>query len=76
MIKPGKYSEGGLWIRPAKKWNETVAHNGRLVNCFTRIDEIDDNDDTHAMKRFVNFQWVIPKGTLKPIDSRTKAVKQ
>lgn len=30
------YGEGGLWVRPAGMWNETVEVGGRAVTRFTR----------------------------------------
>lgn len=29
------YGEGGVWVRPASMWNETVTHNGAQVARFT-----------------------------------------
>jgi hypothetical protein len=34
------YGEGGLWVRPAEMWSETVEHNGRHVKRFTHVDDI------------------------------------
>lgn len=33
------YGEGGLWVRPAAMWNETVEREGRRVPRFVRIEE-------------------------------------
>lgn len=33
------YGEGGLWVRPAAMWNETVEHEGKTVLRFTPIEE-------------------------------------
>ena len=33
------YGEGGLWVRPASMWNETVERDGKTVRRFTYIDE-------------------------------------
>ena len=33
------YGEGGLWVRPAAMWNETVTVDGRPVRRFTYIGE-------------------------------------
>ena len=33
------YEGGGLWVRPAEMWNETVERDGRTVSRFTYIDE-------------------------------------
>jgi len=32
------YGEGGVWVRPAFMWNETVEHEGKICQRFTRID--------------------------------------
>lgn len=32
------YGEGGLWVRPARMWNETVERDGRIVLRFTPMD--------------------------------------
>ena len=31
------YGDGGLWVRPAAMWNESVEHDGQRVPRFTRI---------------------------------------
>ena len=33
------YGEGGLWVRPAAMWNETVTHEGVLQPRFARVKE-------------------------------------
>lgn len=33
------YREGGLWVRPAAMWNETVERDGKTYRRFTRIDD-------------------------------------
>ena len=33
------YGEGGLWVRPAEMWNETVLHEGKEVKRFEFISE-------------------------------------
>ena len=32
------YGDGGVWVRPASMWNETVEHNGETVSRFTFIE--------------------------------------
>lgn len=32
------YGEGGLWVRPASMWNETVERDGTVYRRFTFID--------------------------------------
>lgn len=31
------YGEGGIWVRPASMWNETVEREGRTYRRFTYI---------------------------------------
>ena len=33
------YGEGGLWVRPASMWNETVTRDGHTFPRFTYIGE-------------------------------------
>lgn len=33
------YGKGGLWVRPAAMWNETVERNGKSLKRFTYIGE-------------------------------------
>ena len=33
------YGEGGVWVRPAKMWNEEVEHEGKIVRRFTYLGE-------------------------------------
>lgn len=33
------YGEGGLWVRPASMWEETVEWNGQTFRRFTLIEE-------------------------------------
>ena len=32
------YGEGGVWVRPASMWNETVERDGMTFSRFTPID--------------------------------------
>ena len=32
------YGEGGVWVRPAEMWNETVERDGKTYRRFTKID--------------------------------------
>lgn len=32
------YGEGGVWVRPAEMWNETVERDGKTCRRFTKID--------------------------------------
>ncbi len=33
------YGDGGVWVRPASMWNETVERDGKVYQRFTRITE-------------------------------------
>ena len=33
------YGEGGLWVRPAAMWEETVERDGKTVQRFTYLGE-------------------------------------
>lgn len=33
------YGEGGLWVRPAAMWNETVERDGKTFRRFTPVEE-------------------------------------
>ena len=33
------YGDGGLWVRPAAMWNETVERDGKAYQRFTYIGE-------------------------------------
>lgn len=33
------YGEGGLWVRPAAMWDETVQRDGKIFQRFTLIEE-------------------------------------
>ena len=35
------YGDGGLWVRPADMWNETVERNGKMYRRFYRLDRIE-----------------------------------
>ena len=33
------YGEGGVWVRPASMWNETVVRDGKSFRRFTPVEE-------------------------------------
>ncbi len=33
------YGEGGIWVRPAYMWDETVTANGKEVKRFTAVED-------------------------------------
>ncbi|MBR4304571.1 MAG: DUF1653 domain-containing protein [Clostridia bacterium] len=33
------YGEGGIWVRPASMWNDTVERDGKIYKRFTYIGE-------------------------------------
>lgn len=36
------YGEGGLWVRPASMWDETVERDGKTFKRFTYIGEAEE----------------------------------
>jgi len=39
VVYQALYGEGGIWVRPAEMWNETVERDGKVFQRFTKIDE-------------------------------------
>lgn len=39
VVYKALYGEGGVWVRPAHMWNETVVYNGESVPRFKYIGE-------------------------------------
>lgn len=39
VVYKALYGEGGVWVRPAAMWNETVERDGQTYQRFTYIDE-------------------------------------
>ena len=39
VVYKALYSEGGVWVRPADMWNETVIRDGVTYQRFTRIED-------------------------------------
>ncbi len=39
VVYKALYGEGGLWVRPAAMWNETVERDGQTFRRFTYIGE-------------------------------------
>ena len=37
VIYKALYGEGGIWVRPAKMWNETVLRDGKAFKRFEYI---------------------------------------
>lgn len=33
------YADGGMWVRPASMWNETVERDGKRFKRFTFVEE-------------------------------------
>ena len=33
------YGEHGIWVRPARMWNETVERDGKTYQRFTKIED-------------------------------------
>ena len=39
VVYKALYSDGGMWVRPASMWNETVERDGATYKRFTYIGE-------------------------------------
>ena len=39
VVYQALYGEGGLWVRPAAMWNETVERDGQRIPRFTFVGE-------------------------------------
>ena len=39
VVYQAMYGEGGVWVRPAAMWDETVLHEGKEVRRFSWIGE-------------------------------------
>lgn len=44
VVDRALYGDGGLWVRPAAMWNETVERGGQTVPRFTRIGDGEPSD--------------------------------
>ena len=33
------YGDGGVWVRPASMWNETITRDGKMYKRFTYIEK-------------------------------------
>ena len=38
VVYKALYGEGGLWVRPASMWNETVERDGKVFKRFEKLD--------------------------------------
>lgn len=39
VIYKALYGDGGIWVRPAKMWNEMVVAGGKSVSRFTLVEK-------------------------------------
>ena len=39
VVYKALYGEGGVWVRPASMWNETVERDGQTLPRFTYVGE-------------------------------------
>ena len=39
VVSRALYGERGIWVRPAKMWNETVERDGKTYQRFTKIED-------------------------------------
>lgn len=65
------YGEGGLWVRPAAMWNETVTRDGVSYRRFTPVTE---SDAARALEAENNARETheadAPAGDGAPVDPR------
>ena len=38
VVYKALYGEGGLWVRPASMWNETIERDGKMFRRFTFVE--------------------------------------
>ncbi|MBQ9211330.1 MAG: DUF1653 domain-containing protein [Clostridia bacterium] len=41
VVYKALYGDGGIWVRPASMWNETVERDGKAYKRFYRLDRIE-----------------------------------
>ena len=41
VVYKALYGDGGIWVRPAMMWNETVERDGKTYKRFYRLDRIE-----------------------------------
>lgn len=41
VVYKALYGDGGVWVRPASMWNETVTREGKTYRRFYRLDRIE-----------------------------------
>ena len=39
VVYQALYGEGGIWVRPAGMWNDTIERDGKTYKRFTYIEE-------------------------------------
>ena len=39
VVYKALYGDGGLWVRPASMWDETIERDGKVFKRFTFIEE-------------------------------------
>ncbi len=40
VVYKALYGDGGIWVRPASMWDESVEHQGETVKRFTYISDV------------------------------------
>ena len=43
VVYKALYGEGGIWVRPASMWNETVQRDGKTYRRFAPVDDVKIN---------------------------------
>ena len=62
------YGEGGVWVRPASMWNETVERDGKAYRRFTYIGESEQEP------RYCKLEIFIPETHLDRLQQALQAV--
>ncbi len=59
------YGDGGIWVRPASMWNETVTRNGVTYRRFYRLDRIE---------RVEHYEWLFDEAQSSPDPEKLAAL--
>lgn len=65
VVYKALYGEGGLWVRPAAMWNETVERDGKTFKRFYRLDRIE---------RIEKYERLFDKVTEHPDEEKLTAL--
>ena len=54
VVYKALYGEGGIWVRPADMWLETVERDGHTYKRFTRVGIFDDMTEEELLRDISN----------------------